>query len=81
MVAPQEAADSRVVLPKYTRAMSHTAYVPSSSKSRGLRACLLCSVIQSVADFRKYGCPNCEEVLQVRVSATAHVVLMLMQSR
>jgi hypothetical protein len=34
-------------------------------KTKNLRACLLCSVVQSAADFRRMGCPNCEEILQV----------------
>ena len=52
-----------------------TAAIPSTTKSKQLRACLLCSVIQSFQDFRKYGCPNCEEILQVRRQIIERVVV------
>lgn len=42
------------------------AAIPPQPKARQLRACLLCSLIQTPGDFRKNGCPNCEEILQVR---------------
>lgn len=41
------------------------AAIPSQPRAKQLRACLLCSIIQTPADFRKYGCPNCEEIMQV----------------
>ena len=41
------------------------AVIPPQPKARQLRACLLCSLIQTPGDFRKNGCPNCEEILQV----------------
>ncbi|KAK7051353.1 transcription elongation factor spt4 [Paramarasmius palmivorus] len=44
-----------------------TASIPAP-KSRHLRACLLCSVIQTTQDFRLSGCPNCEEILQLKDS-------------
>lgn len=45
---------------------SQAAIIPSTTKgSKQLRACLLCSLIQHPLDFRKYGCPNCEELMQV----------------
>lgn len=40
--------------------------IPPQARSKNLRACLLCSIIQLPPDFRKSGCPNCEEILQVR---------------
>ncbi|KZO93764.1 transcription initiation protein spt4 [Calocera viscosa TUFC12733] len=40
--------------------------VPAAGKARGLRACLLCSIVQTAAEFRKSGCPNCEELLRLR---------------
>ncbi|KAJ3716489.1 transcription initiation protein spt4 [Lentinula raphanica] len=40
-----------------------SAIIPPT-KSRHLRACLLCSIIQTSSDFRNIGCPNCEEILQ-----------------
>ncbi|THV00545.1 transcription initiation protein spt4 [Dendrothele bispora CBS 962.96] len=45
-----------------------TAVIPPS-KSRQLRACLLCGLIQSSNDFRFNGCPNCEDILQLKDSA------------
>ncbi|KAG6849755.1 hypothetical protein H0H93_005553 [Arthromyces matolae] len=42
------------------------AAIPQQARSRQLRACLLCSIIQLPVDFRKNGCPNCEEVLQMK---------------
>ncbi|KAK0206006.1 transcription initiation protein spt4 [Desarmillaria ectypa] len=42
-----------------------TAAIPAP-RSRQMRACLLCSVIQTSADFRKDGCPNCDSILQLR---------------
>lgn len=39
--------------------------IPSGAKARNLRACLLCSIIQTGQDFKKVGCPNCDEILQV----------------
>ncbi|KAJ7727917.1 transcription elongation factor SPT4 [Mycena metata] len=44
------------------------AIIPSTKGSKQLRACLLCSLIQHPLDFRKYGCPNCEEVMQMKNS-------------
>ncbi|KAE9399151.1 transcription elongation factor SPT4 [Gymnopus androsaceus JB14] len=42
-----------------------SAIIPQS-KSRHLRSCLLCSLIQTSNDFRSIGCPNCEEILQLK---------------
>ncbi|EJD54438.1 transcription initiation protein spt4 [Auricularia subglabra TFB-10046 SS5] len=39
-----------------------------STKTKGLRACLLCSVIQTVGEFKRKGCPNCENILQMQNS-------------
>ena len=44
------------------------ASIPSQPRAKQLRACLLCSIIQTPADFRKHGCPHCEELMQVRSS-------------
>ncbi|KAF9654245.1 transcription initiation Spt4 [Thelephora ganbajun] len=44
------------------------AAIPPQPKARQLRACLLCSLIQTPGDFRKNGCPNCEEILQMKGS-------------
>ncbi|KAF8309893.1 transcription initiation protein spt4 [Clavulina sp. PMI_390] len=35
-------------------------------KAKNLRACLLCSIVMSSADFRKHGCPNCDEIIQLQ---------------
>ncbi|KAF8509433.1 transcription initiation protein spt4 [Hysterangium stoloniferum] len=44
-----------------------TAAIPSNARSRQLRACLLCSIVQTPADFKRHGCPNCEEILQLKI--------------
>lgn len=36
----------------------------SSSKSK-LRACMLCSFVQTAQQFKKDGCPNCDDLLEV----------------
>ncbi|KAG8851973.1 transcription elongation factor spt4 [Tulasnella sp. 330] len=41
------------------------AAIPSSTKKQ-LRACLLCSLVQTPQDFKRLGCPNCEEILQLQ---------------
>lgn len=46
-----------------------TAAIPSNARARQLRACLLCSIIQSPADFKRNGCPNCEEIMQMKQSS------------
>lgn len=47
---------------------AQAAAIPSNARARQLRACLLCSIIQSPADFRRNGCPNCEEIMQMKQS-------------
>ncbi|KAI0643612.1 transcription initiation protein spt4 [Trametes meyenii] len=42
------------------------AAIPSQPRAKQLRACLLCSIVQTPADFRKHGCPNCEELMQMK---------------
>ena len=52
--------------------MSHgQAAIPSQPRAKALRACLLCSLVQTPADFRKHGCPNCEELMGVGVTDTS----------
>jgi len=41
------------------------------SSTKKLRACLLCSFVASPAEFRKQGCPNCEDKLEVRLIVLA----------
>ncbi|CZT23747.1 probable transcription elongation factor SPT4 2 [Ramularia collo-cygni] len=36
---------------------------------RSLRACLVCTFIQSTTSFVKTGCPNCEDFLEMRNNA------------
>lgn len=31
-----------------------------SSTTKKLRACMLCSLVQTPSEFRRDGCPNCE---------------------
>ncbi|KAL6849791.1 transcription elongation factor spt4 [Amphichorda felina] len=38
------------------------------SQQRYLRACMVCSIVQTYARFRDYGCPNCEEFLHLQGS-------------
>ncbi|KAI0786514.1 transcription initiation protein spt4 [Abortiporus biennis] len=40
--------------------------IPTQPRAKQLRACLLCSIIQTPGDFRKFGCPNCEELMQMK---------------
>ena len=44
------------------------ATIPTNARAKQLRACLLCSIIQSPVDFRRNGCPNCEEIMQMKQS-------------
>lgn len=41
------------------------AGIPPTGRARNLRACLVCTIVQTSIDFRKKGCPNCEHFLQV----------------
>lgn len=47
---------------------SAAAAAPSANTKRQ-RACLLCSLLLSSSDFRKLGCPNCEEILRMKGSS------------
>lgn len=42
---------------------------PKGARQPQLRACLVCSILQSQKDFIDWGCPNCEEVMDMRGSA------------
>jgi transcription elongation factor SPT4 len=35
---------------------------------RGLRACMVCSIVMPGTKFNQQGCPNCEEFLELRNS-------------
>ncbi|ETW84402.1 hypothetical protein HETIRDRAFT_123985 [Heterobasidion irregulare TC 32-1] len=48
--------------------MAPTASIPPQARARQLRACLLCSIVQTPLDFRRNGCPNCEELMQMKGS-------------
>lgn len=52
--------------PYYYTMSQAQASIPPQPRAKALRACLLCSLVQTPADFRKHGCPNCEELMQVR---------------
>lgn len=40
-----------------------------ANQLRGLRACMVCSIVQAGTKFVSSGCPNCEEFLEMRHSA------------
>ncbi|ODQ55430.1 transcriptional elongation protein Spt4 [Saitoella complicata NRRL Y-17804] len=42
-------------------------FVPTDN--RGLRACLLCGIVHQGKYFKKFGCPNCEELLHLSESS------------
>ncbi|PVF95718.1 transcription initiation Spt4 [Serendipita vermifera] len=42
------------------------AGIPPTGRAKNLRACLVCTLIQTSMDFRRNGCPNCEHFLQMR---------------
>ncbi|KAF9498246.1 transcription elongation factor SPT4 [Pleurotus eryngii] len=44
------------------------ADMPTQARSKQLRACLLCSIVMMPAAFRRDGCPNCEEIMQMKGS-------------
>lgn len=50
--------------------MSSSAYV-GPSQHRSLRACMVCSIVQTSSNFMRSGCPNCEEFLQLTGSQDA----------
>ncbi|GAA6061170.1 hypothetical protein JCM10212_005756 [Sporobolomyces blumeae] len=37
-----------------------------SSSVKKLRACLMCSFVASASEFRREGCPNCEDRLEMK---------------
>lgn len=39
--------------------------------TKKLRACLLCSFVATAAEFRREGCPNCDEMLGVRLPSSS----------
>ncbi|ORY98947.1 Spt4/RpoE2 zinc finger-domain-containing protein [Syncephalastrum racemosum] len=47
--------------------MSRIASLPPNDKKQ-LRACMLCCLIKSAAQFKSEGCDNCEEFLEMRGS-------------
>ncbi|TFK25065.1 transcription initiation protein spt4 [Coprinopsis marcescibilis] len=42
------------------------AVIPPQPRSNKLRACLLCSIVQLPSDFKRNGCPNCDDILQLK---------------
>ncbi|KAJ6130610.1 hypothetical protein N7512_003390 [Penicillium capsulatum] len=47
------------------------SFYAASNQQRHLRACMVCSVVQTQTKFVRDGCPNCENVLQLRGSMDA----------
>ncbi|ORX40645.1 transcription initiation protein spt4 [Kockovaella imperatae] len=43
--------------------------MPPKGKRNDLRACLVCSILQTANGFLTQGCPNCEDILEMRGSA------------
>jgi len=41
--------------------------MPPKTRKADLRACLICSVIRPLSEFVDEGCPNCEDILEVRL--------------
>ena len=41
------------------------AIIPATGRARNLRACHVCNLVQTSQDFRRNGCPNCEQYLEV----------------
>ncbi|KAI8817542.1 Spt4/RpoE2 zinc finger-domain-containing protein [Fimicolochytrium jonesii] len=42
--------------------------LPAERDKRKLRACLLCGLVKTAAQFKSNGCDNCEELLHLRES-------------
>ncbi|KAF9701328.1 hypothetical protein EKO04_000149 [Ascochyta lentis] len=40
------------------------AFVPPNQQ-RNLRACMVCSIVRTQAQFMSGGCPNCEDILEL----------------
>lgn len=43
----------------------NTTMPPKGPRQANLRACLVCSLLQTNKDFLDAGCPNCEDVCEV----------------
>jgi transcription elongation factor SPT4 len=48
-----------------------TSNFVAPGQQRYLRACMVCSIVQTEARFRKEGCPNCEDFLRLAGSPEA----------
>lgn len=48
--------------------MAQSANYVGPGQQRHLRACMVCSVVQTMSRFIKEGCPNCEEFLHLQGS-------------
>ncbi|KAJ5702416.1 hypothetical protein N7488_009964 [Penicillium malachiteum] len=42
------------------------SFYAAPNQQRYLRACMVCSIVQSHTKFQRDGCPNCETSLQLR---------------
>lgn len=47
------------------------SFYATPHQQRHLRACMVCSIVQSYSKFQKDGCPNCETSLELRGSPDA----------
>ncbi|KAJ6155610.1 hypothetical protein N7470_006176 [Penicillium chermesinum] len=42
------------------------SFFAAPNQQRHLRACMVCSIVQTHTKFTRDGCPNCETILQLR---------------
>jgi len=42
--------------------ISEAAYI-APSQQRYMRACMICSIVRTFSQFKAYGCPNCETII------------------
>ncbi|KAJ5523491.1 uncharacterized protein N7484_001366 [Penicillium longicatenatum] len=47
------------------------SFYAAPNQQRHLRACMVCSIVQSHTKFQRDGCPNCETSLQLRGNSDA----------
>ncbi|KAJ5628658.1 hypothetical protein N7520_008967 [Penicillium odoratum] len=47
------------------------SFYAAPNQQRHLRACMVCSIVQSQTKFQRDGCPNCETSLQLRGNSEA----------
>ncbi|KAJ3115882.1 Transcription elongation factor SPT4 [Phlyctochytrium bullatum] len=47
--------------------------IPPDNNRRGWRACLLCGLVKTKDQFRRDGCDNCEEILELKGGSNARI--------